>query len=118
MSHAGASSEFTQPLSSASPPSRALSHTPPLLPTHAVENEASALVANPLNEFSLEACRTAVSDRCLEAACSLLHFEIAEVLYCNHMILSLYVYCMYLCMYLSMYVSIYVFFRASGQNSS
>lgn len=70
----------TIPLAAQSPPRRAMSHTPPLLPAHSVENDACRVVAvNPLLEFSVTTRHTVACDRCLAAACSLLHFDIAEV---------------------------------------
>lgn len=70
----------TIPLAAQSPPQRALSHTPPLLPAHFVENDVCHAVAvDPLQEFSVTARHTVACDRCLAAACSLLRFDIAEV---------------------------------------
>lgn len=82
ISHVGVSGapewSFTQPLAPATPPSRSVSHTPPLPPTACVP-QSSGLWLNPLEEFSQEESNLGAVDRCLAAACSLLQFQIAEV---------------------------------------
>lgn len=69
---------FTQPLAPATPPSRSVSHTPPLPPTACVPQSSGSWL-NPLEEFSQEEANLGTVDRCLAAACSLLQFQIAEV---------------------------------------
>ena len=68
---------FVQPLAPASPPSRGISHTPPLPPT--TSTQCARQSVDPLAEFSQDKSNFAATDRCLDAACSLFQFEIAEV---------------------------------------
>lgn len=71
---------FVQPLAPASPPSRGISHTPPLPPTTSSSSSHGARQGvDPLAEFSQDKSNFAATDRCLDAACSLFQFEIAEV---------------------------------------
>lgn len=70
---------FIVPLAPASPPSRSISHTPPLPPTTSSSLQSSQRGVDPLAEFSKDESNFAATDRCLDAACSLLQFEIAEV---------------------------------------
>lgn len=56
------------------PPSRSVSHTPPLAATG-----GSRPTFDPLEDFSQDTSNLDATDRCLAAACSLLQFEIAEV---------------------------------------
>ncbi|CAM9489288.1 unnamed protein product [Scytosiphon promiscuus] len=68
--------EYTQPLRE-EPPSRSISHTPPLPPT--TSQVGSRPTFDPLEDFSQESSNLEATDRCLAAACSLLQFQIAEV---------------------------------------
>lgn len=56
------------------PPSRSVSHTPPL-----PASDGSRPTFDPLEDFSQETSNLEATDRCLAAACSLLDFQIAEV---------------------------------------
>lgn len=56
------------------PPSRAVSHTPPL-----AAQGGSRPTFDPLEDFSQDTSNLDATDRCLAAACSLLQFQIAEV---------------------------------------
>lgn len=58
------------------PPSRSISHTPPLPPT---AQGGSRPTFDPLEDFSQDTSNLDATDRCLAAACSLLQFQIAEV---------------------------------------
>ena len=71
---------FVQPLAPASPVSRGISHTPPLPPTTTSSStHCGRQGVDPLAEFSKDKSNFAATDRCLDAACSLFQFEIAEV---------------------------------------
>lgn len=65
--------QYFQTLAPESPPSRSISHTPPLPQVTASQS------SDPMEEFSQETPNLMAADRCLAAACSLLQFEIAEV---------------------------------------
>ncbi|CAN0063951.1 unnamed protein product [Pylaiella littoralis] len=69
--------EYSMPLQD-NPPSRPVSHTPPLPPTASSQGEGRATF-DPLEDFSQETSNLEATDRCLAAACSLLQFQIAEV---------------------------------------
>lgn len=68
--------EYIQPLRE-EPPSRSISHTPPLPPT--ASQVGSRPTFDPLEDFSQESSNLEATERCLAAACSLLQFQIAEV---------------------------------------
>lgn len=70
--------EFSIPLQD-NPPSRSVSHTPPLPPTTSSQGGGQATF-DPLEDFSQDMSNLEATDRCLAAACSLLQFEIAEVI--------------------------------------
>lgn len=55
--------------------SRSVSHTPPL-----PASDGTRPTFDPLEDFSHEASNLEATDRCLAAACSLLQFQIAEVI--------------------------------------
>lgn len=65
--------EYFSPLAD-EPPSRSISHTPPL-----AAQGGSRPTFDPLEDFSHDTSNLDATDRCLAAACSLLTFQIAEV---------------------------------------
>ncbi|CAM9256918.1 unnamed protein product [Ectocarpus sp. 12 AP-2014] len=68
--------EYIQPLQDA-PPSRSISHTPPLPPTDSQDGGRTTF--DPLEDFSHDTSNLNATDGCLAAVCSLLQFQIAEV---------------------------------------
>lgn len=73
----GSPIEYSMPLQD-NPPSRSVSHTPPLPPTASSQGGGRATF-DPLEDFSQDTSNLEATDRCLAAACSLLQFQIAEV---------------------------------------